>query len=86
MLAGGQFAAFGLIAPNWFCLTELACCMPFRRSSGSHSRRIVCVVLPCCAARRRTLLCRQAVQRMAIPEASPTLPLAASLASRLATT
>ncbi|MBL8825703.1 MAG: sodium-dependent bicarbonate transport family permease [Planctomycetaceae bacterium] len=77
-VAGWQFAAFGLIAPNVFALTGIGVLHAFSTFLGQpfETGSYVLFAVLCGAA---SYIALPAVQRMAIPEASPTLPLAASL-------
>lgn len=76
--AGVSFLLFGLIAPNLFALVGLAMAygyssvFGFPMDAGTYTLFMVL-----CGS--SSLIAVPAVQRMAIPEASPTLPLAASL-------
>lgn len=76
--AGVSFLLFGLIAPNLFALIGLAMAfgyssiLGFPMDAGTYTLFMVL-----CGS--SSLIAVPAVQRMAIPEASPTLPLAASL-------
>jgi hypothetical protein len=77
--AGGVgFVLFGLIAPNVFATLGITVAHIYSWSIGEpleHGTYVLFAVL-CGAA---SYIAVPAVQRMAIPEASPTLPLAASL-------
>lgn len=76
--AGWRFVAFGLLAPNLFAGFGLAVAYAYSRLTGTHldvGTYVVFAVL--CGA--SSYIAVPAVQRLAIPEASPTLPLAASL-------
>jgi hypothetical protein len=77
--AGGwQFVAFALIAPNVFAISGIFIAHAYSLAIGQPfevGTYVVFAVL-CGAA---SYIAVPAVQRMAIPEASPTLPLAASL-------
>lgn len=76
--AGPGYIAFGLIAPNLFAIVGLVVSHAYSHFSGLHFEEgtyILFAVL-CGAA---SYIAVPAVQRLAIPEASPTLPLAASL-------
>jgi hypothetical protein len=76
--AGPGFIAFGLLAPNVFATVGLVVSHAYSHFSGLHFEEgtyILFAVL--CAA--SSYIAVPAVQRLAIPEASPTLPLAASL-------
>ncbi|MGC3967988.1 MAG: sodium-dependent bicarbonate transport family permease [Pirellulales bacterium] len=75
---GWQFIAFALIAPNVFATFGMLVAHVYSLTTGLHlevGTYVVFAVL-CGAA---SYIAVPAVQRMAIPEASPTLPLAASL-------
>jgi hypothetical protein len=77
--AGGPgFIAFGLIAPNVFALFGIVVAHTYAYLSGTHFElgSYVLFAVLCAAA---SYIAVPAVQRLAIPEASPTLPLAASL-------
>ncbi len=76
--AGPGYIAFGLLAPNLFATVGLIVSHAYSHFSGLHFEEgtyILFAVL-CGAA---SYIAVPAVQRLAIPEASPTLPLAASL-------
>jgi uncharacterized protein len=76
--AGWPFIVFGLLAPNVFATTGMLIAHAFAGLTGtplSVGTYVVFAVL-CGAA---SYIAVPAVQRLAIPEASPTLPLAASL-------
>lgn len=75
---GWQFVAFALIAPNVFAMFGMLVAHAYASAIGvtfEVGTYVVFAVL-CGAA---SYIAVPAVQRMAIPEASPTLPLAASL-------
>jgi uncharacterized protein len=76
--AGWQFVAFGILAPNVFATFGM--CVAHLYSHLTHSYfelgTYVMFAVLCGAA---SYIAVPAVQRLAIPEASPTLPLAASL-------
>src|SRR5213079_92251 len=77
--AGGwQFIAFGLLAPNLFATTGILIAHAYSLFLGQPFEigTYVLFAVLCGAA---SYIAVPAVQRMAIPEASPTLPLAASL-------
>lgn len=77
--AGGwQFIAFGLLAPNIFATAGIviAHCYSLFLGEPLEIGTYVLFAVLCGAA---SYIAVPAVQRMAIPEASPTLPLAASL-------
>jgi hypothetical protein len=76
--AGWQYVAFGLIAPNVFATTGMIVAHVYSLATGTQfplGTYVLFAVL-CGAA---SYIAVPAVQRLAIPEASPTLPLAASL-------
>jgi hypothetical protein len=77
--AGGwRFILFGLAAPNLFAVTGMLIAHAYSRLTGvpfDVGTYVLFAVL-CGAA---SYIAVPAVQRLAIPEASPTLPLAASL-------
>ena len=76
--AGPGFIAFGLIAPNVFATIGILVAHTYAWATGAHfllGTYVLFAVL-CAAA---SYIAVPAVQRLAIPEASPTLPLAASL-------
>jgi hypothetical protein len=76
--AGPGYIAFGLIAPNIFA--TMGICVAHMYSMATHTHfelgTYVLFSVLCAAA---SYIAVPAVQRLAIPEASPTLPLAASL-------
>lgn len=76
--AGIGFIAFGLIAPNLFASMGLGIAYAYASAVGYDMQlgTYVLFMVLCSAA---SYIAVPAVQRMAIPEASPTLPLAASL-------
>jgi hypothetical protein len=76
--AGPGFIAFALIAPNIFATLGIfvACVYASLTHSDFKSGTYVLFAVLCGAA---SYIAVPAVQRLAIPEASPTLPLAASL-------
>ena len=76
--ADWRFIAFALLAPNLFACIGLTVCYAFSLATHQPMEQgtyILFAVL-CAAA---SYIAVPAVQRLAIPEASPTLPLAASL-------
>ena len=77
-MAGPRFIAFGLIAPNVFAFIGITAAHIY--SLATHNPfelgTYVLFAVRCGAA---SYIAVPAVQRLAIPEASPTLPLAASL-------
>lgn len=76
--AGWQFVAFALIAPNVFATGGILIAHAYSRFLGQpfDVGTYVLFAVLCGAA---SYIAVPAVQRLAIPEASPTLPLAASL-------
>lgn len=76
--AGWPFVAFGVLAPNLFATTGILVAHAY--SSLSHTPfQLGTYVLFAVLCGASSYIAVPAVQRMAIPEASPTLPLAASL-------
>lgn len=76
--AGWKFIVFGLLAPNLFATTGICVAHAFSKVTGSPLELGTYVLFSvlCGAA---SYIAVPAIQRLAIPEASPTLPLAASL-------
>ena len=76
--AGWKFVAFALVAPNLFATTGIlvAHCYSLWLGQPFELGTYVLFAVLCGAA---SYIAVPAVQRLAIPEASPTLPLAASL-------
>src|SRR5262245_25815092 len=76
--AGWRFIAFGLIAPNIFATAGILIAHAYSKLLGTPFElgTYVLFAVLCGAA---SYIAVPAVQRLAIPEASPTLPLAASL-------
>jgi hypothetical protein len=76
--AGPGYIAFGLIFPNIFATIGIFSAHAFSMFTGTHFELGTYVLFSvlCGAA---SYIAVPAVQRLAIPEASPTLPLAASL-------
>ncbi|WP_374025270.1 sodium-dependent bicarbonate transport family permease [Mycobacterium sp. HNNTM2301] len=76
--AGGGFIAFGLLAPNLFATLGILAAYAYANLTDTHFQpgTYVLFAVLCSAASYITL---PAVQRLGIPEASPTLPLAAAL-------
>lgn len=76
--AGRGFVAFGLLAPNLFATLGIAVAHSYAHLTHTHFQQgtYVLFAVLCGAA---SYIAVPAVQRLAIPEASPTLPLAASL-------
>jgi uncharacterized protein len=77
-LAGSGFIVFGLLAPNVFATLGILAAYSYAYLTDTHFQpgTYVLFAVLCGAASYITV---PAVQRLAIPEASPTLPLAASL-------
>jgi uncharacterized protein len=77
-LAGRGFILFGLLAPNLFATLGILLAYAYAYVTDTHFQpgTYVLFAVLCAGASYITL---PAVQRLAIPEASPTLPLAASL-------
>ena len=76
--AGPGFIFFGLLAPNVFATLGILVAYTYANLTDTHFQpgTYVLFAVLCGAASYITV---PAVQRLAIPEASPTLPLAASL-------
>jgi hypothetical protein len=76
--AGWRFVAFGLLAPNLFATIGIAVALGYCHLIGRPFElgTYVLFAVLCGAA---SYIAVPAIQRLAIPEASPTLPLAASL-------
>lgn len=76
--AGRGFVVFGLLAPNLFATLGIIVAHGYANLSGTEFKpgTYVLFAVLCGAA---SYIAVPAVQRLAIPEASPTLPLAASL-------
>jgi hypothetical protein len=76
--AGPGFIVFGLLAPNVFAVLGILAAYTYANLTDTHFQpgTYVLFAVLCGAASYITV---PAVQRLAIPEASPTLPLAASL-------
>jgi hypothetical protein len=76
--AGWKFILFGITAPNVFATTGICIAHAFSLITGSPLQlgTYVLFAVLCGAA---SYIAVPAIQRLAIPEASPTLPLAASL-------
>ncbi|MGB3473425.1 MAG: sodium-dependent bicarbonate transport family permease [Mycobacterium sp.] len=76
--AGRGLIAFGLLAPNLFAIAGIFIIHTYSQITGIHfeAGSYVLFAVLCGAA---SYIAVPAVQRMAIPEASPTVPLAASL-------
>lgn len=76
--AGLRFIAFGLLAPNLFAITGMCLAHLYSLFLGQpFATGTYALFAVLCAA--ASYIALPAVQRLAIPEASPTLPLAASL-------
>ena len=76
--AGWRFIVFGLVTPNLFATTGICVAHLFATAIGTPLQlgTYVLFAVLCGAA---SYIAVPAIQRLAIPEASPTLPLAASL-------
>lgn len=76
--ASWRFVAFGLVAPNVFAIIGMSVALAYSHASGMPLQlgTYVLFAVLCAAA---SYIAVPAIQRLAIPEASPTLPLAASL-------
>jgi hypothetical protein len=76
--AGLNYVLFGLLAPNLFATLGIIVAHTYSWATGTHFELGTYVLFSvlCAAA---SYIAVPAVQRLAIPEASPTLPLAASL-------
>jgi hypothetical protein len=76
--AGVGYVLFGLLAPNVFATIGMCAAHVYAVMTGTHFQlgTYVLFAVLCAAA---SYIAVPAVQRLAIPEASPTLPLAASL-------
>lgn len=76
--ASWRFVAFGLVVPNIFAITGMCVAMIFSHAIHMPFQlgTFVLFAVLCAAA---SYIAVPAIQRIAIPEASPTLPLAASL-------
>ncbi|MBX3639729.1 MAG: sodium-dependent bicarbonate transport family permease [Nitrosomonas sp.] len=77
-LGGPGFVAFGVVAPNIFATFGILVAHMYSMAIG-HPLEIGTYVLFAVLCGAASYIAVPAVQRMAIPEASPTLPLAASL-------
>jgi hypothetical protein len=77
-VAGRGFIFFGLLAPNLFATLGILVAYTYAYLTDTHFQpgTYVLFAVLCSAASYITV---PAVQRLGIPEASPTLPLAASL-------
>ena len=76
--AGWPFTAFGLLAPNLFAFAGICAAHLYSHALGTpFDLGTYALFAVLCAA--ASYIAVPAVQRLAIPEASPTLPLAASL-------
>ena len=76
--AGWTFVWFGVLAPNLFATLGIAIAHAFAWATGTHFQ-LGTYVLFSVLCGSASYIAVPAVQRLAIPEASPTLPLAASL-------
>jgi hypothetical protein len=76
--AGWRFIVYGLVAPNIFATTGICVAHAFSHIIGTPLQlgTYVLFAVLCGAS---SYIAVPAIQRLAIPEASPTLPLAASL-------
>jgi hypothetical protein len=76
--ASWKFIAFGIIAPNIFATVAILIACAFSHLTGQPFQlgTYVLFAVLCAAA---SYIAVPAIQRIAVPEASPTLPLAASL-------
>jgi len=76
--AGPRFIVFGLVMPNIFALFGIGMTSVFSHVIGQPLQlgTYLLFAVLCAAA---SYIAVPAIQRLAIPEASPTLPLAASL-------
>jgi hypothetical protein len=76
--AGWRFIVYGLVAPNLFATTGICVAHAFSHAIGTPLQlgTYVLFAVLCGAS---SYIAVPAIQRLAIPEASPTLPLAASL-------
>lgn len=76
--AGWRFIAFGLVAPNIFATSGICVAHIFAHVTHTPLQLgTYCLFAVLCGA--ASYIAVPAIQRLAIPEASPTLPLAASL-------
>jgi hypothetical protein len=76
--AGWRFIVFGLAAPNLFAITGICVAHIFAHVTHEPLQLgTYCLFAVLCGA--ASYIAVPAIQRLAIPEASPTLPLAASL-------
>jgi hypothetical protein len=76
--AGWKFVAFGLLAPNLFATFGMFVAYAYSHAIG-QPMEVGTYVLFAVLCGASSYIAVPAVQRLAIPEASPTLPLAASL-------
>lgn len=76
--AGARFIIFGLLAPNLFAALGISAAHGYAHLTHTEFKpgTYILFAVLCAAA---SYIAVPAVQRLAIPEASPTLPLAASL-------
>lgn len=76
--ASWKFIVFGLVAPNIFAVIGMCTALAYSHAIGMPLQlgTYVLFAVLCAAA---SYIAVPAIQRLAIPEASPTLPLAASL-------
>ena len=76
--AGWKFMAFGILAPNLFAAIGITACHLYSHAVGTpFELGTYALFAVLCGA--SSYIAVPAVQRLAIPEASPSLPLAASL-------
>jgi hypothetical protein len=76
--AGWQFVAYGILAPNLFATFGICVAHLYSHMTGSQFELGTYVMFAVLCG-SSSYIAVPAVQRLAIPEASPTLPLAASL-------
>lgn len=76
--AGRGFIIFGLLVPNIFATLGIGVAHAYAHLTHSEFKPGTYILFAVLCARRPNIAV-PAVQRLAIPEASPTLPLAASL-------
>ena len=76
--AGWRFVLFGLLAPNLFAFIGISAAFGYSKLTG-HPLELGTYVLFSVLCAAASYIAVPAIQRIAFPEASPTLPLAASL-------
>ncbi|APW59883.1 hypothetical protein BSF38_01342 [Paludisphaera borealis] len=76
--AGWAFVAYGILAPNLFATIGILVAHTYAWATGTHFEPGTYVLFAVLCG-SSSYIAVPAVQRLAIPEASPTLPLAASL-------